>query len=139
MNRYGQQGLSRGNGSVRIGWFLFLRLATPSLTADSVRAVETGRLAPGNARSNWAGGWKKSESGGDCIPEHRNLETWVPASKGVLGMTDRIRDGPGRFGRRLVGCSDSDEAEVYPGVRPRVVGAQSFEPVDTESRKSVKS
>jgi hypothetical protein len=39
MNRYGQQGLSRGNGSVRIGWFLFLRLATPALTARSAKAA----------------------------------------------------------------------------------------------------
>jgi hypothetical protein len=39
MNPYRQERLSRCSGSVRICWRLFMRLATISLTADSVKAA----------------------------------------------------------------------------------------------------
>jgi hypothetical protein len=38
---------------------------------------------------------KNGGSGGNRLPEHRNVEARVPASTGVLSMMDRVQYGPG--------------------------------------------
>jgi hypothetical protein len=67
--------------------FLFMRLAITSLTVDPVKAVEIGRLAPGNVCCGWAAnrGWFPGRPSSYRVASPRWNGPPVPGKKRRMG------------------------------------------------------